>query len=177
MSHLCDMSARADIRAVTAENVRCALLLLSSKGQHCPFAGDNKREIRRKCCYRHTPHPSALGTMSTEFVIAHTPMPFGMGAPHPSPIGDTFPSQHLTFGQVRKASLRIKILCQHNKCKAKSNSDHRNSISRERSPQARPSEFVFHGNARRRRDHRDSYFTGMPAARRSSGCRRRLCRE
>ena len=39
----------------------------------------------------------------------------------------TFPSQHLTFGQVRKALLRIKILCQHNKSKVKSNSDHRNS--------------------------------------------------
>ena len=48
---------------------------------------------------------------------AHT---FGMGAPHPSPIGDTFPSR----GRLCCAS---KFLCQHNRSRAKSNSDHRNS--------------------------------------------------
>ena len=62
------------------------------------------------------------------------------------------------------------------------NSDHRNSyfagtpaagatigirVSRERPPQARPSEFVFRGNCgAARRDHRNPYFTGTPAARR-----------
>ena len=81
---------------------------------------------------------------------------FGMGAPHPPLARSPFPSQHLTFGQVRKALLRIKILCQHNmgrsnfcrhnKGRVRLNSDHQNSISRQCPPQARPSEFVFHGN-------------------------------
>ena len=41
MSHLCDMSARADIRAATAENVRYALLLLSpANGQRCALRAE-----------------------------------------------------------------------------------------------------------------------------------------
>ena len=69
------------------------------------------------------------------------------------------------FDQVRKARVRIKILCQHNmgrasyrrhnKSSVKLNSDHRNSISRQCPPQARPSEFNFTAAARRRRDHRN----------------------
>ena len=57
-------------------------------------------------------------------------------------------------------------------------SDHQNAISRERPPQARPSESAFRGNAPRRGDHRNSIsrerppqgrtsefdFTGTPAA-------------
>ena len=41
MSHLCDMSARADIRAVAAESVRYALLLLSpANGQRCALRAE-----------------------------------------------------------------------------------------------------------------------------------------
>ena len=45
-------------------------------------------------------------------------------------------------------------------------------ISRQRSPQGRPSEFVFHGNARRRRDHRNPYFAANCGAARRGACRR-----
>ena len=156
MSHLCDMSARADIRAVTAENVRCALLLLSSKGQHCPFAGDNERKIRRKCCYRHTLIRTRSGLCPPNLPLRIRPCLLAWAhlirrlSATPSPRNTvTFGSScTVIFDQVRKALLHIKILCQHNRSRAKSNSDHQNS-----------------------------YFAAMPAARRSSGCRRRLCRE
>ena len=53
-----------------------------------------------------------------------------------------------------KAGVRIKILCQHNK----GNTHRRCEI------EFRPSKFVFRGNARRRRDHRNANFAAMPAA-------------
>ena len=46
-------------------------------------------------------------------------------------------SSTVIFDQVGKASLRIKILCQYNKGKAKLHSDHRNATSRQCSPQGR----------------------------------------
>ena len=86
---------------------------------------------------RTRPHPSALGATSTEFAVTHTPL-----------TRSSFPA--CIEG---KALLRIKTLCQHNVdrsnyrryniTKVKSNSDHRNSISRERPPQARPSESLL----------------------------------
>ena len=59
--------------------------------------------------------------------------------PKPSPqFTVTFGSSStVIFDQVGKASLRIKILCQYNKGKAKLHSDHRNATSRQRSPQGR----------------------------------------
>ena len=45
-------------------------------------------------------------------------------------------------------------------------------ISRQCSPQGRPSEFVFHGNARRRRDHQNPYFAANCGAARRGACRR-----
>ena len=68
-----------------------------------------------------------------------------------SSLRDTFPSQHLTFGQVGKALLRIKILCHPNMGSAKSNFDHRNSH--------------FAGTltvgAKSNSDHRNSYFAAI----------------
>ena len=51
---------------------------------------------------RTRPRMSALIVMSTEFVIAHSPTPFGMGAPHPA-LRAAFPSQH--------CDLRFKLHC------------------------------------------------------------------
>ena len=117
-------------RYIVANSFRffCFAQFLVRRANAARLRGMAVRYVNRICCYAY----------------AHA---FGMGAPHPPLTRFSFLSQHLTFGssctvifdQVRKASLRIKILCQHNKCKAKSNSDHRNSISRERSPQARRS--------------------------------------
>ena len=127
MSHLCDMSARADIRAVTAENVRCALLLLSSKGQHCPFAGDNVRKIRRKCCYRHTLIRTRSGLCQLNSLSRIRPCLLAWAHLIRRLSATPSPRNTVTFGQVRKALLYIKILCQHNRSRAKSNSDHQNS--------------------------------------------------
>ena len=52
---------------------------------------------------RTRPRLSVLIVMSTEFVIAHSPMPFGMGAPHPPLTRSPFPSQH--------CDLRFKLHC------------------------------------------------------------------
>ena len=177
MSHLCDMSARADIRAVTAENVRCALLLLSSKGQHCPFAGDNERKIRRKCCYRHTLIRARSVLCQLNSLSRIRPCLLAWAHLIRRLSATPSPRNTVTFGQVRKALLYIKILCQHNRSRAKSNSDHQNSYFAAMPAAGATIGIRFRGNARRRRDHRNSYFTGMPTVRRSSGCRRRLCRE
>ena len=77
---------------------------------------------------------------------------------HPPLTRSPFPSQHLTFGssctvifdQVRKARVYIKILCQHKIGSVKSNSDHRNSISRECPPLGATIGIQLHGNAPRR---------------------------
>ena len=141
MSHLCDMSARVDIRAVTAENVRCALLLLSSKGQHCPFAGDNKREIRRKCCYRHTPIRARSGLCQLNSLLRMRPCLSAWAhlirrlSATPSPRNTvTFGSScTVIFDQVRKALTRS-TLAQHNTDNVRRDSDHRNPFSRQHPP-------------------------------------------
>ena len=71
-----------------------------------------------------------------------------------SSLRDTFPSQHLTFGQVRKALLRIKILCHPNMGSAKSNFDHRNSHFAGTLTVGAKSNF----------DHRNSHFAATLAA-------------
>ena len=48
--------------------------------------------------------------MSTEFVIAHSPMPFGMGAPHPA-LRVPFPSQHCDLRFKLHCDLRFKLHC------------------------------------------------------------------
>ena len=77
------------------------------------------------------PHPSALGAASTESVIAHAPMPSAWANLIYRWRGPPSPRNTVIFDQVRKALLRIKILCQHNKGSVKLNSDHQNSISRQ----------------------------------------------
>ena len=57
------------------------------------------------------PYPSALGAASTESVIAHSPMPSAWEHLIYRWRGPPSPRNTVIFDQVRKALLRIKILC------------------------------------------------------------------
>ena len=74
-----------------------------------------------------------------------------------------------------KASLRIKILCQYNKGKAKLHSDHRNATSRQRSPQGRVRSTLGQhnkGSVKMNSDHQNSFSRQTPRAAAANAPRR-----
>ena len=111
------------MRCARAEGMgECAKASFSDITAGVPFTVLRRFHLTSKSYYGSAYCVGGTGTFCRRQNFAH----ITCDVTHSS-LRDTFPSQHLTFGQVRKALLRIKILCHPNMGSAKSNFDHRNS--------------------------------------------------